>query len=219
MHRLVYVRHASGLLEAGFKLLHVLIFVVFGLWVLNRNLSWTYAQLLKGSNLHRMPKGIFCMAKNLTEVIGNVKMDQTKEVYVVTSLYRGKIPMFINTIIYNIVAIACLLLSLKSRSKERITPKVFMEFNYLRHKYDIIKSYQNIMDIKLQFFYTLLLNQTNVIDQVMNIFLQIFYEKIGPNDAFSLWWSVFLFENIGQCRYYLGKIHKKYNIPRIKIGI
>ena len=61
------------------------------------------------------------MAKNLTEVIGNVKMDQTKEVYVVTSTYRGKIPMFINTIIYNIVAIACLLLSLKSRSVKRLS--------------------------------------------------------------------------------------------------
>ena len=69
-----------------------------------------------------------------------------------------------------------------------------MEFYDLRHKYDIIKSNQNIMDIKLQFCYTLLLNQTIVLINVTSIFLQIFYEKIGPNNAFELWWSVFLFE-------------------------
>ena len=73
-----------------------------------------------------------------------------------------------------------------------------MEFYDLRHKYDIIKSNQNIMDIKLQFCYTLLLNQTIVLINVTSIFLQIFYEKIGPNNAFELWWSVFLFEKIGQ---------------------
>ena len=94
-----------------------------------------------------------------------------------------------------------------------------MEFYDLRHKYDIIKSNQNIMDIKLQFCYTLLLNQTIVLINVTSIFLQIFYEKIGPNDAFLLWWSVFLFDNIGQCRYNFGKIHNKCNITRIKIGI
>ena len=54
------------------------------------------------------------------------------------------------------------------------------------------------MDIKLQCWYTLLLNQLNPIDQVMNIFLQTFYERIGPNNAFELWWSVFLFENLGK---------------------
>ena len=96
---MVYVRHASGLLEAGFKLLHVLIFVVFGFWVLNRNLSWTYAQLLKGS-LHRMPQGIFCMSENLTEVIGNIRADQgMKEFYVVTS-YKGRISTFANVFIH-----------------------------------------------------------------------------------------------------------------------
>ena len=54
------------------------------------------------------------------------------------------------------------------------------------------------MDIKLQFWYTLLLNALLPIDQVMNIFIHEFYEKIGPNNAFELWWSVFLFENLGK---------------------
>ena len=57
------------------------------------------------------------------------------------------------------------------------------------------------MDIKLQFWYTSLLNQIGFIDQVMHILLQIFYEKIGPNNAFDIWWSVSLIENIGECDY------------------
>ena len=116
MHRLAYVRHAFGLLSAGSTPLHVVICVVFVLYVISRNLKWTYAHLLKGT-YHRMPKGIFCMAKNLTEVIGNIDMhhDQRKEFYVVT-LYKGKILNFINFfLIFNFTAICCLLLSQKSR--------------------------------------------------------------------------------------------------------
>ena len=111
--RLIYVRHAYGFLKAGFHLLHVLIFVVFGLYVLNRNLNWTYAHLLKGTH-HRIPKGIFCMAKNLTEVIRNMEMDQRKEFYVVT-FNKGKIFIFINSFFFNFLVIWCLLQSLKSR--------------------------------------------------------------------------------------------------------
>ena len=39
----------------------------FGPGLDNRNLSWTFAHLLKGTTFQRMPKGIFCMADNLTE--------------------------------------------------------------------------------------------------------------------------------------------------------
>ena len=68
-------------------------------------------------------------------------------------------------------------------------------------KYDIKKSHQNVMDIKLQFWYTLFLNQIMPIDQVINIIQQIFYENIGPKNAFDIWLSVCLFENLGKCIY------------------
>ena len=74
-------------------------------------------------------------------------------------------------------------------------------------KYDIKKSYQNVMDIKLQFWYTLFLNQLIPIDQVMNIIQQIFYENIGPKNAFDIWWSVLLFENLGKCKEIYLKIY------------
>ena len=115
MHRMAYVRHAFNLLLVGSTPLHVVICFVFVTYVINRNLNWTYAHLLKGTH-HRMLKGIFCMGKNLTEVMGNIDMhhDQRKEFYVVT-LYKGKLFLFINISIFNFIAICCLLLSQKSR--------------------------------------------------------------------------------------------------------
>ena len=74
------------------------------MYVLNRILSWTYVHLLRGTNLHRMPKGIFCLAKNLTEVIENIEKYQRKEFYSITSS-RGTIAAIANTIAFDIVII------------------------------------------------------------------------------------------------------------------
>ena len=112
--RLFYVRHAFDFLKTGFKLLHIFIFVFLGIWILNRNLSWTFAHLLKGTTFHRMPKGIFCMAKNLTEVIGTMEKDQRKEFFQAT-LNKGKMFVFVNASLYNIWVTFCFLAALKSR--------------------------------------------------------------------------------------------------------
>ena len=32
----------------------------------------------------------------------------------------------------------------------------------------------------------------------MNLYIQIYYPSIGPIEAFDLWWSVFVFENLGR---------------------
>ena len=112
--RLVYVRHASDFLRSGFKLLYILTFVFFGIYIVNRNITWTVVHLLNASNLHKMPKGIFCMAKNLTEVIVNIEPDQRKQFYQVTS-YRGKLFMLVNTLIYDMVVTFLFTASLKAR--------------------------------------------------------------------------------------------------------
>ena len=77
------------------------------MYVLNRNLSWTFVH---GTKLYRMPKGIFCLAKNLTEVIENID----KEFYQVTS-YRGKIAVAANTIVYDLTVTYFFMASLGSR--------------------------------------------------------------------------------------------------------
>ena len=83
--------------------------------MLKRNIMWTFGRLLRGTELHRMPKGIFCMAKNLTEVIGTMEKDQQKEFYHLSS-YKGKIFVIVSNFLFNSVVTYFLLAALKSRS-------------------------------------------------------------------------------------------------------
>ena len=72
----------------------------------------------------------------------------------------------------------------------------------LRKKYaDIPKKMCNIIDIKLNFWYTCLLNHMMIGDQFMNLYIQVFYPTIGPVKAFYFWWSVFVFENLGDYKF------------------
>ena len=71
-------------------------------------------------------------------------------------------------------------------------------------KYDIIRKVHNIIDIKIHFLYTCLLNHLIIGDQLMNLYIQMYYPSIGPSEAFDLWWSIFVFENIGK-----KETHKK----------
>ena len=114
LHRLAYVRHAPSILKDGFKVLYISLFVFFLMYVLNRNLSWTFVHLLHGTNIYRMPKGIFCLERNLTEVIKNIDKSQRKEYYSITS-YRGIIGVIANTICFDIVITFFFMASLKSR--------------------------------------------------------------------------------------------------------
>ena len=115
LFRLFYVRHASNLLKSGFKLLHILIFVSLGIWILNRNIIWLFGHLLRGTVLHRMPKGIFCMSKNLTEVIETMGKDQRKEFYN-PAFHKAKVAVVANTFMFNLSVTYWFLAALKSRS-------------------------------------------------------------------------------------------------------
>ena len=70
---------------------------------------------MKGTKLHRMPKGIFCLAENLTEAIATIEKDQIKEFYQ-PSVHKGKILIIANCIFYNCFVTYCYLAALKSRS-------------------------------------------------------------------------------------------------------
>ena len=55
------------------------------------------------------------------------------------------------------------------------------------------------MDIKLNYVFALILSQVFVYDQTKNVFLGLFYESLGPQKAFQIWWFGFLVENLGYC--------------------
>ena len=101
--RLLCVRHALGFLKAGLRFHHVLFSVIFGAFIIKRNIQWAY-YILQGTNLHTMHKGIFCMEKNLTEVLENMKVDEGKEFFLATS-NRGKMLALISTFIFDFALI------------------------------------------------------------------------------------------------------------------
>ena len=49
-----------------------------------------------------MPKGIFCLEKNFTEIAESIEKDQKKGFWTGTS-YRGKIFIITNTLLFDIV--------------------------------------------------------------------------------------------------------------------
>ena len=141
------------------------------------------------------------MAKNLTEVIGTIEKDQRKEFFQAT-LNKGKMFVIVNAILYDIWVIFCFLAALKSRSINQITCAYLSKSTFVfRKKYNIKKSFFNIIDIKLHFLYTILLNCLNPIDQIVNLYIQSYYQNLGPFRAFNIWWLTFVWENLGECQF------------------
>ena len=54
------------------------------------------------------------------------------------------------------------------------------------------------MDLKLQSLFVNLMIFEVILDQVKNILIQNYYEQLGLDNVFFLWWLSFCFENIGK---------------------
>ena len=75
---------------------------------------------------------------------------------------------------------------------------------YYRRLHAIPQVQQSLMDLKLHYIYGNLLVAGFVVDQLKNIFLQIFYKDLGTETTFHLWWASLVLENLGKA-YFLGK--------------
>ena len=53
------------------------------------------------------------------------------------------------------------------------------------------------MDIKLQSLLVSLMIIEVIFDQIRNALLQSYYDQLGPENVFLLWWLGFYLENIG----------------------
>ena len=61
------------------------------------------------------------------------------------------------------------------------------------------------MDIKLEFFFCNLVIWNGALDQGKNALLRIYYEQLGLENVFNIWWIVFWFENIGKIMYKINQ--------------
>ena len=69
---------------------------------------------------------------------------------------------------------------------------------YFSKNYEIKKTCQNLLDLRLHFVYSLAWTTNSLfLDQVKHILLEALYEWLGKEAAFHIWMSVFLLENLG----------------------
>ena len=81
---------------------------------------------------------------------------------------------------------------------------IFQSFTYFSAKrsskfYKIVKLQQNLMTINLQFILNLTLLAIIAIDQmVLNILLETFYYKLGPDYVYNIWIAFWLVAGFGE---------------------
>ena len=79
--------------------------------------------------------------------------------------------------------------------------KLITEDDAFRKFYSIRKLRMNLIDIKIQFIYPNFVIYRVFIGQGLNVFFQLYYNELGPENIFNIWWTSFFLENIGKILY------------------
>ena len=67
-----------------------------------------------------------------------------------------------------------------------------------RKFYPVRKIQLNLIDIKIQFIYPNFVIYRVFIDQGLNVLFQLYYNDLGPEIIFKIWWTTFFLEFIGK---------------------
>ena len=70
--------------------------------------------------------------------------------------------------------------------------------NPFRISHSIRKLQMNLMNLRFQFVVCNLFIFRLFLDQGLNIFIQAYYNDIGKEKAFHIWWLAFYLEDIGK---------------------
>ena len=69
--------------------------------------------------------------------------------------------------------------------------------NHFSKIYKISPRTQNLLSIKIQYFYINSVGFGVFIDQIKNWILEAYHQQLGQDMTFIIWWLSFYFENIG----------------------
>ena len=69
---------------------------------------------------------------------------------------------------------------------------------FFRKKYAIKKIHQNLLGIRLNYVYAMVINQTSLFHDFKQILIEIFYNSLDLKQAYYYFWLGFLVENIGE---------------------
>ena len=170
--RFIYARYATGLVTEGMRLFHGLVFVFIGIFSLQLLLIWPiqYTFFVKEYPLN-MIKGKICTQTNIVE------FDEEKSN--VDFSIKPKILIITLTSLYWLVSNFFTISAHKQSKKHRIP-----------------KTRRNLMEMRSQNIYMGFLAFNIFIDQIGNMFLQIFYNELGVQNVFKIWWIIRLLENL-----------------------
>ena len=74
--------------------------------------------------------------------------------------------------------------------------------SFFRKRYGIKKINQNLLGIKLNYFYVIILNQALVFDQIKQSIIETYYDTLTLETAFYYFWLGFVIENLGESSKY-----------------
>ena len=210
--RLIYVRYAEGLLSMGSNLFHCLVFLVtvtfFTHWLLMFPIRLSFRPnlfILKDADLNTIQKRV-CTKTTIPwfddiEENKNVSLQPKLIILSFSTLF-----LFITWFLYSSAQ--------KQTNRHRI-PKTRKNLMTMKHqsryltilililfftlffstsahrqtkRYRIPKTITNLMAIKHQSQYLTILILVLVSDQVLFIILQIFYDQLGVDNVFIIWW-------------------------------
>ena len=175
--RFIYVRHASKLLQPGVKLLHWLTLLLLGTWTCHSFLITPFSLYIKKDRFLGLVKGQFCARINISTSLN--------EEYQTFSV-RPKVQIAIASFCF--VTIQCFLYFAAKRASKH-------------HK--IVNRRHNLVTNNLQFFYFLTVIAAHILDQMLNAFLETYYNDFGTEEVFKIWVAFWILANFGKLFFWI----------------
>ena len=153
------------------------------------NITCLFRYILSGNHYQDSLKGMICAKTNITQMIYD---DQTK---IELSNKPFLILIILTSIVYGFV-IYYFIVALRQRLRDQ--PKNHIDFDNFRKLHSIRTLQINLMDLRQHFIFCNLFIYRLFLDQGLNLFIQTYYKELGSENAFTIWWIFFYFENVGK---------------------
>ena len=75
---------------------------------------------------------------------------------------------------------------------------LFKKSSFFRKRYGIKKVNQNLLGIKLNYLYVIILNQALMFDQIKQSIIETYYDTLTLETAFHYFWLGFVIDNLGE---------------------